>query len=179
MTTQPPEPPPPDLKDWTWVLDRECPECGFDAGSVERQQIGDLLRQNTERWRKVLRGDEQALRTRPRPQTWSTTEYACHVRDVHRLYLERLHLMLHEDDPLFANWDQNVTAVEMRYDLADPAVVSQELAEAGLALADGFDAVEEHQWSRPGRRSDGASFTVESFARYLLHDPVHHLHDVT
>ena len=24
----------PDDKDWTWVLQRECPECGFDASSL-------------------------------------------------------------------------------------------------------------------------------------------------
>jgi len=35
------------------------------------------------------------------------------------------------------------------------------------------------QWERPGRRSHGAHFTVASFARYLVHDPVHHLADVT
>ena len=29
-----------------------------------------------------------------------------------------------------------------------------------------------------GSRSDGAHFSVDSFARYLIHDPVHHLHDV-
>jgi hypothetical protein len=35
------------------------------------------------------------------------------------------------------------------------------------------------QWERTGRRSDGARFTVETFARYFIHDPVHHLYDVT
>jgi hypothetical protein len=35
------------------------------------------------------------------------------------------------------------------------------------------------QWQRTGSRSDGADFTVESFARYFIHDPVHHLYDVT
>jgi len=35
------------------------------------------------------------------------------------------------------------------------------------------------QWRRTGNRSDGASFTVETFARYFVHDPVHHLYDVT
>jgi hypothetical protein len=35
------------------------------------------------------------------------------------------------------------------------------------------------QWQRTGRRSDGAHFTVETFARYFIHDPVHHLYDVT
>jgi len=35
------------------------------------------------------------------------------------------------------------------------------------------------QWQRTGFRSDGAWFTVESFARYFIHDLVHHLYDVT
>ena len=39
-------------------------------------------------------------------------------------------------------------------------------------------AVRDDQWSRTGRRSDGAVFTVESFGRYLVHDPVHHVWDV-
>ncbi|MBT8249345.1 MAG: DinB family protein [Acidimicrobiia bacterium] len=176
---QPPDPPPPDLKDWTWVLDRTCPECGFEAATVERSRIGELLRENTQAWIRVLGGDEQVLRTRPSADVWSTTEYACHVRDVHRLYSERLELMLAEDNPMFANWDQNEAAVERRYDLADPGQVKGELNTAGLKLADEFDTVAGEQWDRRGRRSDGANFTIETFARYLLHDPVHHLYDVT
>ena len=31
----------------------------------------------------------------------------------------------------------------------------------------------------PGRRSDGASFTVDSIGRYYLHDIEHHLWDVS
>jgi hypothetical protein len=33
-------------------------------------------------------------------------------------------------------------------------------------------------WQRTGTRTDGARFSVDSFARYLIHDPVHHLHDI-
>jgi len=38
--------------------------------------------------------------------------------------------------------------------------------------------VQPHQYGRTGVRSDGAVFTIESFARYFLHDPLHHLWDV-
>jgi hypothetical protein len=110
---------------------------------------------------------------------WSPLEYACHVRDACRLYDTRLSLMLTRDDPLFANWDQDVTAVEERYGERNPAVVRVELADAARALAASFESVTGDQWSRSGRRSDGASFTVESFARYFVHDPVHHLYDAT
>ncbi|HEY5013683.1 MAG TPA: DinB family protein, partial [Acidimicrobiia bacterium] len=30
----------PDTKDWTWVLERPCPECGFDASAFAREQVG-------------------------------------------------------------------------------------------------------------------------------------------
>src|SRR4029077_14157350 len=100
------------------------------------------------------------------------------VRDVFRLYDQRLMLMLTEDDATYPNWDQDVTAVEQRYNEQNPDAVARELDAAALTLAGHFDSVRGVDWERTGTRSDGARFTVESFARYLVHDPVHHLHDV-
>ena len=118
------------------------------------------------------------LTQRPSATVWSPLEYACHVRDVYRIYDERLELMLTRDDPLYQNWDQDASAVTDRYNEQSPATVERELAEAAARLADRFDTVSGDQWSRPGRRSDGKRFTIESFARYMIHDPIHHLHDV-
>ena len=166
----------PDDKDWTWVLSKPCPECGFDAETVELTAIPTMITDNADRWVSVLERDDVAIR--PSATTWSPLEYACHVRDVFDLYGYRLHLMLDHDDPQFPNWDQDATAVAERYDLEDPSVVSSELVVAARALADSFAAVEGEQWQRTGRRSDGAVFSIESFARYMIHDPVHHLCDV-
>jgi hypothetical protein len=168
----------PDTKDWTWVLQRRCPECGFDAPAVARESVGDLLRDNASDWQRVLARPD-AARRRPRPDRWSPLEYACHVRDVHLLYRTRLDLMLTESDPSFPNWDQDETAISERYGEQDPTEVRVDLNRAAEGLAARFDGVTGDQWSRTGRRSDGAEFTVESFARYLLHDVVHHVHDVT
>ena len=166
----------PDIKDWTWVLERPCGECGYDASAVSADAVADRLRANAAAWRRVL--DRAAATARPRPEVWSPLEYACHVRDVHELYLHRLDRMLTEDDPLYDNWDQDATAVERRYDEQDPALVAGELADAAGRLADRFDTVTGDAWQRRGRRSDGASFTVDTFSRYLLHDVEHHLWDV-
>ncbi|MGH9275700.1 MAG: DinB family protein [Acidimicrobiales bacterium] len=166
----------PDDKDWTWVLERSCRDCGFDARDVAPAAIAGGLRANAAAWRPLL--DHPAVAERPSDDRWSALEYACHVRDVFRLYDERLALMLEHDDPTFANWDQDVTAVEDRYREQDPAVVVTDLEVAGARLADSFAAVSGDQWQRTGGRSDGARFTVDSFARYLLHDPVHHIWDV-
>jgi hypothetical protein len=86
--------------------------------------------------------------------------------------------MLNEDDPRFENWDQDETALAERYREQDPLVVGQEIIVAAAELAALYDTVGADQWHRPGLRSDGAPFTVESFGRYFLHDPVHHLVDV-
>ncbi len=166
----------PDVKDWTWVLERPCAECGFDAAQVAPAAVAGALRDNAAAWAGVLRGDD--LVRRPDATTWSPLEYACHVRDVCRLYDARLVLMLTQDDPLYPNWDQDETAVAERYGEQDPAVVRDELLAAAGQLADRFDGVTGATWQRPGRRSDGARFTVDTFSRYLLHDVVHHLHDV-
>jgi DinB superfamily len=167
----------PDGKDWTWVLRQPCPECGLDTRSLSREDIPALIAANAAAWQPLLAAPDAARRSRP--DKWSTLEYGAHVRDSLRIYDYRLGLMLDQDDPLYPNWDQDETAVAERYDTQDPATVAAELLAAGETTAASFAAVAGPQWDRPGRRSDGASFTVETFARYFIHDPVHHLWDVT
>jgi hypothetical protein len=166
----------PDTKDWTWVLDRRCPECGFAAGDVTVDQLAGAVRDNATTWTAALMAE--GATARPAPDVWSVLEYACHVRDVHRIFDVRVASMLAEDGPHFPNWDQDRTAVAERYAEQDPAVVSTELLDAATAVADRYQAVPPGDWSRPGFRSDGSEFTVESIGRYHLHDIVHHAWDV-
>lgn len=166
----------PDEKNWTWVLERQCPECGFDAGSFEPETMAETLHENAASW-VVLLADTN-VRQRPDASSWSALEYGCHIRDVFVLFNERLRLMLEHDEPTYQNWDQDATAISERYGAQDPADVSSALLHAAESLADRFSAIDGDQWERTGTRSDGAKFTVRSFAQYLIHDPIHHLHDV-
>lgn len=170
--------PEPDTKDWTWVLDRPCPECGHDAAATPRAGLGAAVRRSAEPWPALLARPGAA--GRPAPTTWSVLEYACHVRAVHLLFAERLRTMLERDEPGFANWDQDATALEERYAEQDPAAVAPELVAAAAAVAAAYDALDPDDdvtWARRGVRSNGSEFTVETLARYHLHDVVHHLHD--
>ncbi|PVG82055.1 methyltransferase type 12 [Nocardioides gansuensis] len=170
------DPIPPDTKDWTWVLERPCPECGFDAAAVGVADVPGLVHDTSMALADaLLRADAT---TRPDATTWSAVEYACHVRDVHRIFGERLALMLAEDEPRFANWDQDETAVAERYAEQDPAVVAAELVEEAGATAGLFAGVTPDQHARRGVRSNGSEFTVETLGRYYVHDLVHHVHDV-
>jgi hypothetical protein len=166
----------PDTKDWTWVLQRPCPDCGYDAASVAGEDLAGLLHQNTRGWYDVL--DDPACAVRPAAHVWSRLEYACHVRDVHEVLAGRVRLMLEEDDPEFTSWDQDATAVEQRYAEQDPVTVAVELVERAAEAAAAYAGVGAGEWQRRGRRSDGSLFTVETLGRYHLHDVVHHLWDV-
>ncbi|WP_284987281.1 DinB family protein [Arthrobacter sp. fls2-241-R2A-172] len=166
----------PDEKDWTWVLSEPCNECGFDPATVTPSTVPGTVLNMLPRWRAVLRREDVAVR--PNDHTWSTLEYACHVRDVFSLFDQRLNLMLSEDDAQFANWNQDQAAIDGEYGSADPRTVADELEAEGATIAESFARVREEDWERTGTRSNGSAFTVLTFSQYFLHDVVHHLHDV-
>ncbi len=167
----------PDTKSWTWVLDRRCPECGFDASRVAPCEVAGILRESITAWAPVLA--RPGVRERPDDSTWSSLEYAAHVRDVFRVFLGRVRRARAEDDPLFDDWDQDAAAVAGRYGELDPADVERDLAAAGDELVRVLASVRDDEWGRPCRRSDGSVFTLGSLVRYTVHDPVHHLWDVS
>ena len=166
----------PDTVDWTWVLQRPCPDCGFEAAAHRVEDLPRLVHDTAMAWSDVLRRPDVA--DRPSPGVWSPLEYACHVRDVHRIFAERLEAMLGRDAPHFASWDQDATAVAGRYAEQEPTVVDVDLIEAAGTVAGLYAGVTDDTRLRRGFRSDGASFTVETLGQYHLHDVVHHLHDV-
>jgi hypothetical protein len=167
---------PPDTKDWTWVIERPCADCGFDPSALAERDIAATLRDCARRWVAELSREGVAVRTRP--DRWSVLEYGCHVRDTFEVFDHRLVRMLEEDDPLFENWDQDATALERRYALEEPGAVAADLVDAAATLAARFDRVDALAWQRPGTRSNGSRFTVWTLGVYLVHDPVHHLWDV-
>lgn len=166
----------PDTKNWTWVLNEPCLECGFNAREALFRQVPSLVRANSSAW--LVELGRPDVRSRPDESTWSPLEYAAHVRDVFGIFQGRLALMLEQDAPAFPNWDQDETALAEHYSEQDPAAVAAELNDAAEDVAAAFEDVADGDLGRTGLRSDGSAFTVDSLARYFIHDPVHHLHDV-
>ena len=122
----------PDTKDWTWVIETACPECGFDAAGLALTDVPELIRATAAAWPAVLARPD--VRIRPAADTWSALEYGCHVRDACRVFADRLTLMLTQDDPLFANWDQDEAAEQGRYGEQDPAQVAADLQRASAGV---------------------------------------------
>ncbi|MFT4199988.1 DinB family protein [Gordonia sp. (in: high G+C Gram-positive bacteria)] len=167
-----------DTKDWSVFAQRRCEECGFDASAPSRDEIAPTLLDATADWATFLRGgDEDELRERRSPQVWSPLEYGAHVRDVIRLFTDRVGLVVSSDAPAFAGWDQEAAAVAARYNDQDPAIVAEEISADGERLGRLIDGMAEDDWERSGTR-DGQEFTADHLLRYLLHDVAHHRHDV-
>ena len=166
----------PDSKDWTWVLERRCDDCGFDPATVTRGNLVERISRAADPWPARLRLED--ARRRPAPAVWSPTEYAAHVRDVAGVMAGRLEVILTHEDGEFPDWDQDAAALAADYASQDPGEVSAELRPAVETLAAAFAAVGGEQWDRSGRRSNGSVFTAYTLGVYALHDFEHHLHDV-
>ena len=166
----------PDTKNWTWVTERACPECGFDASTTTLAEIPALLRDAVRQWPAIL--DRPGVTVRPDSHTWSALEYGAHVRDAIVVFSNRFERMLTEDDPLLDNWDQDATAIESRYGELDPSAVAHDLVSGGERLAAQLEAIPADAASRSALRTDGSQFTIDSLARYFFHDVAHHLWDV-
>ncbi|MBP8920538.1 MAG: DinB family protein [Micropruina sp.] len=173
MTAEPPAVPP-DTKDWTWVLERGCPQCHWTPPPPT--EVAARVEATIPRWVAALHRPRVNERTDPR--VWSTLEYGCHVRDVCRLFGVRLNQLLTEDHPTFADWDQDRAAVDGGYHAQDPGAVADQYTVEAQHTAGLFAAVPDDAWQRRGLRSNGSEFTVATLATYFLHDLEHHLADV-
>jgi hypothetical protein len=176
--TADPGPSTPDDSDWTWVLTRPCPDCGFDASARTVDDVPAALRDAASRY--AVRLAQPDARTRPSAGVWSPLEYSCHVRDVCDVMRGRLEQILDGRGELvqFANWDQDETAVQKQYWRCDPRDGQREVSAACESAATAYARPVGEQWAWPALRSNGSRFTARTLALYFVHDIRHHLWDV-
>lgn len=168
-----------DPKDWTGVLGAGCAECGYKPDDLSREVLAARVRASAAAWRDMLgRGGVVSQPPHGETRVWSILEYGCHVRDVFDLFEDRIRTMLKKrKPPKFKDWNQEDAAASGSYAEQDADKVAYALASNAGKVADVLDRVSGDDWAKRGLRSDGAEFTVESIARYLLHDVEHHLWD--
>ena len=178
QSTTTPEPTVPDTKDWTWVLERPCPACGFDPATLVPDSIPRIVVEAAARFALALERPDAGIRSSPR--VWSIVEYGQHVADVLEVMTGRLRLILDSGGAgaSFDDWDQDAAAVEHEYWKANTHVTAILIKERAAAAAQAWGEPSGEQWGWPGLRSNGSTFTAASLGAYLVHDLMHHLHDV-
>lgn len=165
--------------DWVRIVAEErCAQCGLEAATVPRESLAVALATAARGWAELLTTTADVdLHRRLGGGGWTALEYGAHVRDVFRVFDERLHRILTEDEPELGWWDHGAAAVDERYDEQDPAEVADVLERNARRFADDLRAVPDDAWLRAGVRRGSERFTVDALARFALHEAVHHLHD--
>jgi DinB family protein len=122
----------------------------------------------------VRQADPDIVKRRPPSGEWSIHEHACHLAQVHPLFLERLDLMLREDDPVIRSYDPG------RDDPAD-ALLRVDLAGAlrrfeadRRRLVERLRRLRPEDWARTARHEELNAYSVFIMFRHLaLHDLSH------
>ena len=159
------------------MLERPAPSAGYDPAAIDvaddpghgagqRGGWQDVLARPDARRAPAARRVVAARVRLPRPRRVPPVRHA------------GSRLMLDEDDPLFANWDQDETAIAERYGSRTRPSWPPSWWRPADAVAASFAAVERRPVGAPGPAQRRRRFTVESFGRYFVHDSVHHLWDV-
>ena len=152
--------PVPDTKDWTWVLERACPECGFDARSVRPFEVKNRVYANASAWRGVLADPGAAVR--PAPGVWSPLEYACHVRDVHRVFAGRVRRCWPRTTRCSTTGTRTGPRPPARTATRTRPPWPTSWSTRPPTSTELYGSVAGAQWDRPGRRGNGSVFTVHS-----------------
>jgi hypothetical protein len=168
---------------WQWAraqTDR-CPQCGHHPAAMERDALGPALIEQAESWRTFLsEADDASLRSNPAPGVFSPIQYAAHVRDIQRVYGDRILLMLQDDNPVFPQFNPDEDAWN-GYNGLDRAALADDLDAQARRLAGILDGLEPADWSRTMTRDGGTDgvyqFTVAGLASYAVHESHHHLLD--
>jgi hypothetical protein len=160
-----------------------CDECGFDPSELRPRNLPVAIRSYGRRYRAPLtRGlaDEDLddiVRRSPSADVWSAIEYCAHVRDIFRVFDDRVRCALTDTEPseTVVDWEGKVTA-------ASPTLAREALADDLDDAADTFATVlselADHEWRLPTITGRGKPATIAEVAVIAVHEGSHHLLDV-
>jgi hypothetical protein len=150
---------------------------------MDRALFGRKLLDLAGSWRVFLvEADDRYLRTNPAPGVFSPVQYGAHVRDIQRVYGDRIVLMLTQDDPVFPQFNPDEDAWD-GYNRLDAGALADDIEAQAGRLAAILEQLEPEEWSRTMTRDGGRDgvyqFTVAGLASYAVHESHHHLLDAS
>jgi len=118
--------------------------------------------------------DDRVLRRKPAPDKWSAMEVVCHLRDIEKLWADRLVKAAFSEKPAFYMLEVDDLAVKNRYNTQDLGAALKEFArlrEDNLRL---LRALPAGQWQRSGIHPKRGEITIERIVEIMIgHDQSH------
>lgn len=148
---------------------------GQIAAAKRRHALLEKLAATPARLAKALKAfSAEALRRAPQPGKWSAIEVACHMRDIDRLYAERVTKMAFSERPAFWMMDNARVSEKLRYKEADPAAVLKEERRRREDLVSLLRALPHPLWQRTGLHPKRGELTIEALGELIAgHDESH------
>jgi hypothetical protein len=158
-----------------------CRECGLSYDSLSPQDAIQALRSFPRRYREVIGpfiDDDEVLRRRPNPSTWSALEYTAHVADILGAMTPQLVEIVQHDNPSLTDpLDQDERAVNRAYNDMEPHDVLDWLQRSATTAAETAAGFAPDDWSRKATYPYGQRQLIDVL-RNMVHEGVHHLRDV-
>lgn len=160
------------------MMDETCQECGYDYATLDTAQVPDMLRREATSLSEVVATVHQS-ETSP-SGSWTTLEYAGHVRDVLLVARERtLGTLLQEGfrvTPM--SRDERVALGE--YDSLSPRQAADEIILTAGWLAYSWERLAEHDWQRVMLYNypESEQRSLSWLAAHIIHEVVHHRQDI-
>lgn len=136
----------------------------FEALEAGPKKLGELTRKL----------DDAVLRRKPAPEKWSAMEVACHLRDVERLWADRMVKAAFSERPALYMLDVDSLALKNSYNTQDLSAAIREfvrLREDNLRL---LRALPASQWKRVGIHPKRGEISIERIVEIMVgHDQGH------
>jgi hypothetical protein len=168
---------------WQWhrIQSDACPQCGDQPSALPVEALGPLAVERAAAWREFLeQADEDDLREIPEPGVFSPLQYAAHVRDILRVYTDRMLLGLEQDAPTVPIF-QPPQEVWEEYNRSDVSELAADLETQARRLDETGAGMEPTSWSRIVVNDRGVygvyTFTLAGLACNAVHETHHHLLD--
>lgn len=143
---------------------------------VEQDQWAPRLREIPITFRQALRtGDDQAIRHRPAVGEWSAIEVLGHMIDKMSWWSNRVERILQEERPALPGYDQDAAVRDHGYQLADPAVLSEQLRQRCEHFAVLVAALPAAALQREGVHSEFGPMTIRQCVQAVLESVPGHL----
>lgn len=170
---------------WQWhrIQMDPCPQCGDHPAALPPSELGPLAVERAEAWHEFLtQADEDYLRRSPEFGVFSPIQYGAHVRDIIRVYTDRIELGLEQDSPTVPMFNPPQEEWE-RYNTLDAGALGADIVVQAQRLASITSTLGPDTWRRIVVNDRGPygvySFTLAGLACNAVHETHHHLLDAT
>jgi hypothetical protein len=170
---------------WTRIQQEACPQCGDNPSSRPPGHLGPLAVDRAAKWREFLvQADAAFLRTNPEAEmfVFSPLQYGAHVRDMLKVYGNRMVLGLEQEKPTAPLFYPTQEVFES-YNLLGAHELATDIERWADRLATLVAGMESSSWSRTVINDRGVygayTFTIAGLTCNAVHEAHHHLLDAT